>query len=53
MEKALRDLFMKQKVYPPEECFDALKAVNDFYQERFPLLFFFPAIILAFACFTI
>ncbi len=29
------------------------KAMNDFYQERFPLLFFFPAIILAFACFLI
>ncbi len=29
------------------------KAVNDFYQERFPVLFFFPAIILAVAIFLI
>ena len=32
VEKALRDLFMKQKVHPPEEYFDALEAVNDFYE---------------------
>ncbi len=32
VEKALRDLFMKQKVYSQDECYRALGAVNDFYE---------------------
>jgi len=32
VEKTLKDLFMKQKVYPPQECFDALQAVDEYYE---------------------
>ncbi len=32
VEMQLKDLFMKQKVYPPQECFDALQAVDEYYE---------------------
>lgn len=32
VEMQLKDLFMKQKVYPPQDCFDALQEVDEYFE---------------------